>query len=104
MGTPTYKPQNDRHDTACSNSRPQPPTTCGAPQNFLNPSFANLGFWGKGWAPKAHIFCALPEGEVFLSRVSILKILRILCIIQKCLKNTKKNFDHWLTSRSDLGG
>ena len=73
------------------------------PSKFSNPSFSNLRFWGKGLARKApkFFFFALPEGGVFvLPYVSILKILRILWRIQKCLKNTEKFLTPDLTSGS----
>ena len=43
---------------------PPPPRTPPDPPKFSNPSFSNLGFWGKGSAPKApnFFFFALPEG------------------------------------------
>ena len=53
-------------------------------------------------APKIFFF-ALPEGVIFFPCVSILKILRILWRIQKCLKNTENFLTPDLTSGFDLG-
>ena len=51
---------------------PHPPPD---PPKFLNPSFSNLRFWGKGSVPKKNL--PFLRGYFFLPYVSILKILRI---------------------------
>ena len=84
---------------------PAPPPSR-PPPKFSNPSFSILRFWGKGSAPKAPkiFFWPFLRGYIFFSPyVSILKILRILWRIQKCLKNTEKFLTPDLTSGSDLG-
>ena len=74
------------------------------PPKVLEPVFLQFEIWGKGLAPKApkKIFPFL-RGNFFLPYVSILKILRILWRIQKCLENTENFLTPDLTCGSDLG-
>ena len=61
----------------------------------------NNGFCGR----RRFCFRHMAGGRFFVGPyVSVLKILRILWRIQKWLKSTKKDFDAYPASGSDLGG